>query len=153
MQHMSHIMHTVCSCKLQGVILFKLISGVLRNFRWDLWLGAMGSPSPHSISMPWIACWFQSYTAGGARGVTSPLSWSSSFTSWRTSLRVRAHTHEHTITLFHLFNPDHNSVSSTTHPCCHRFQGNKSIQRANQTTSKVCIHLIHSRVERRGLTL
>lgn len=68
------------------------------------------------------------------------------------------HTGEHHLERKHptypiFFNPDHNSVSGTSHQCCHRFQGNKSIQRANQTTSKVCIHLIHSRVERSGLTL
>lgn len=147
----SFIYCTLQSCKVYntglGVAISKLISGLLCNSRWDLWPGAMGSPSQLNISTLWTACWSPSYTAGVARGATSPSSWSLSFTFWRISLR--AHTHP-TISLF---NPDNNSVSGAPHQCCHRFQGNKRIQRANQTTSKVCIHLIHSRVERRGLTL
>lgn len=65
-------------------------------FRWGLWLGAMGSLSLPSTWTPWITCWLPSYPAGGAREATSRLWWSSSFISWRTSLK---RTHPTTVLL------------------------------------------------------
>lgn len=87
--------------------------GMACFFRWGLWLGAMGSPSLPSTWTPWITCWLPSYPAGGEREATSRLWWSSSFISWRTSLK---RTHPTTV----LLNDDRNSVSGSCRAQVHK---------------------------------
>lgn len=117
------------------------------RFRWVLWLAAMGSPSQLSIWMPLIACWSPSFTAGDGSEGTNPLWWSSSFTSWRTSLKTL-----HNICCY-LIPLTLTTVLYVQYSCA--ASGLRAIQSSSfkkqnfrAYPKKVSIYLIHSQVER-----